>query len=96
MFCIYWIPACTLFGLNRCHCIRYIISDVCYGSLENMDGHFCGRMFDTSNEDKSEFCVGCTKSLTTGAWTYTSAEDIWGIPIAGHSSIYRTLNQVLM
>jgi hypothetical protein len=37
--------------------------------LENMDGHFCGRMFDTSNEDKSELCVGCTKSLTTGAWT---------------------------
>ena len=88
MFCIYWIPACTWFGLNRCHCIRSIISDVCYGSLENMGGHFCGRMFDTSNEDKSELCVGCTKSLTTGAWTYTSAEDIWGIPIAGHYNTY--------
>jgi membrane peptidoglycan carboxypeptidase len=53
-----------------------------------MDGHFCGRMFDTSNEDKSELCVGCTKSLTTGAWTYTSAEDIWGIPIVGHYNTY--------
>jgi membrane peptidoglycan carboxypeptidase len=45
-------------------------------------------MFDTSNEDKSELCVGCTKSLTTGAWTYTSAEDIWGIPIVGHYNTY--------
>ncbi|VDI63637.1 Hypothetical predicted protein [Mytilus galloprovincialis] len=60
----------------------------CDVPVDIVTGHFCGAKFDTSKEDKSEYCVGCSKSLTADAWTYTEAKDIWGIPIVGHYNTY--------
>ncbi|CAC5409618.1 unnamed protein product [Mytilus coruscus] len=74
-------------GLVRMRQVR-VKKEKCDVPVNIIAGHFCGGKFDTSNEDKSEYCVGCPKSLTKDAWTYTEAKDIWGISIVGHYNTY--------
>ncbi|XP_063447031.1 polycystin-1-like protein 2 [Mytilus trossulus] len=74
-------------GLVRMRQVR-VKKEKCDIPVDIVAGHFCGAKFDTSKEDKSEYCVDCSKSLTANAWTYTEAKDIWGIPIVGHYNTY--------
>lgn len=53
-----------------------------------MPGHFCSRKYDSDTEEKSSLCKDCQTPLTTEAWKYIDAKDIWGIPIIGEYNTY--------
>ena len=76
--------------------IIFLYSEPCY--IPYIESEDCLKKYSESTEDSADYCIGwsnvpCHKKedayyLSSSAWKYTSAFDIWGLPISGVYSTY--------